>query len=124
MTATGIVLVAIAAVLTAAANILLRVGVLRAGGFGASERGIAADLFALLQDPLFVLGGTLYALAALVWFRVISTEYLSAAYVLLIASTFVLVAVGGRFLLHEPFTLQRTIGLFVILVGIMISAHA
>jgi multidrug transporter EmrE-like cation transporter len=124
MTQTGLLLVAIAAILSAGANILLRVGVLRAGGLGASARGYAADLLALLHDPLFMSGAALYALAALVWFRVISTEYLSVAYVVLVASTFILVAAGGRVFLHEPLTLQHTIGLAVILIGIAISAHA
>lgn len=124
MTSTGLMLVVAAAVLSAGSNILLRIGVLRAGGLGISERGLAADLLALLQDPVFVLGGMLYGFAALVWFRVISSEYLSVAYVLLVATTFILVAAGGRVFLHEPMTVQRTIGFAVILIGIVISAHA
>lgn len=124
MSSTGLILVVAAAVLSALSNILLRVGVLRAGGLGTSERGLAADLAALLQDPLFLLGGLLYGVAALVWFRVISSEYLSVAYVLLVASTFILVAAGGRFFLHEPLGVQRAIGFAVILIGIVISAHA
>jgi multidrug transporter EmrE-like cation transporter len=124
MTTAGMLLVMAAAVLSAGSNLLLRIGVLRAGGLGTSDRGLAADLVALLQDPLFLSGCMLYGVAALVWFRVISSEYLSIAYVLLVASTFILVAAGGRVFLHEPLTVQRTIGFAVILIGIAITAHA
>jgi multidrug transporter EmrE-like cation transporter len=124
MTSTGLILVAIAAVLSAASNIVLRLGVIRGGGFGTSERGVSADFLALAHQPLFVLGIVLYGVAGLVWFRLVSTEYLSAAYVLLVASTFVLVAAGGRVFFNEPITLQHSVGMAVILAGILISADA
>src|SRR5262249_53390908 len=96
MSATGLVLVLVTAALTMAANLLLRVGIIAAGGF--SFGGLAETvrgLVALFTEPRFLLGFVLYFVASVVWFRVVATERLSVAYPLLVSCTFTLVTAGA-----------------------------
>jgi hypothetical protein len=73
MTERGLLLVGLSALLTVASNLMLRGGVIRAGGFRLSLKTLIADLLRLACQPLFVAGLMLYATAALVWLRVLST---------------------------------------------------
>ena len=119
MSATGLVLVLVTAVLTMAANLLLRVGIVAAGGF--SFGGLAETvrgLVALFMEPRFLLGFVLYFVASVVWFRVVATERLSVAYPLLVSCTFTLVTAGAVVALGESLTRRQVLGLVVILAGI------
>lgn len=124
MTERGLLLVGLSALLTAVSNLMLRSGVTRAGGFELSLKTLIADLLTLAYQPLFVAGLTLYATAALVWFRVISTENLSSGYPVLVSLTFVLVTLGATVFFNEPVSWQKVLGLAVILVGIVLVARA
>lgn len=119
MSATGLVLVLLTAVLTMVGNLMLRTGIDHAGGF--SIGGVTDTLRALLQlfmQPLFSVGFVVYFLASVVWFRVIATERLSLAYPILVSSTFTLVTVGAVVVFKEPLTPRQMVGVVVILVGI------
>ena len=76
------------------------------------------------QQPLFVIGVLLYGFAALVWFRVLSTEDLSSSYPLLISLTFVLVTLGAVVLFREHLNTQKLVGLAVILTGVVLVARS
>jgi undecaprenyl phosphate-alpha-L-ara4N flippase subunit ArnE len=123
MTARGWLLVLFTAGLTVAANLLLRAGVTRAGGFAATVVQLPSALLRLAGQPLFDLGFILYALAALVWFQAIATQPLSTAYPLLVSITFLLVTLGAARLFHEPITLRKCVGLAVVLIGILIISR-
>jgi multidrug transporter EmrE-like cation transporter len=119
MSATGLVLVLVTAALTMAANLLLRVGIVAAGGF--SFGGLAETvrgLVALFTEPRFLLGFVLYFVASVVWFRVVATERLSVAYPLLVSCTFTLVTAGAVVAFGESLTRRQVLGLVVILAGI------
>lgn len=107
MSERGLLLVVLSAVLTVASNLMLRGGVTRAGGFALSPASLISDLLRLARQPLFVSGLALYATAALVWFRVISTENLNSSYPLLVSLTFVLVTLGATLFFHEPVSWQK-----------------
>lgn len=124
MTRTGLLLVILSALSTVAANLLMRTGVTRAGGFGVGSRPIFHQALELGQQPLFVIGVLLYGFAALVWFRVLSTEDLSSSYPLLISLTFVLVTLGAVILFRENLNAQKVVGLAVILTGVVLVARA
>ena len=123
MTMRGWWLVLLSAGLTVAANLLLRTGVGRAGGFGENLAELPNAMLRLAGQPLFDLGFVLYALAALVWFQVIATQPLSTAYPLLVSLTFLLVTLGAAGLFHEPITLRKWVGLAVVLIGILIISR-
>lgn len=121
MSASGLFLVTCVAAITMMANLLLRAGLERSGGFNPeSAAAVLADFIRLLLDPLFATGFIGYFLAALVWFRVLATETLSIAYPVLVGITFLLVTSGAVVMFHEPMSLRKAIGLLVIVAGITI----
>lgn len=111
------------ALLTVAANLLLRAGV-EGAGVAPGLADLPATLWRLARQPLFDLGFLLYGLAALLWFRVIASEPLSTAYPLLVSLTFVLVTLGAVVFYREPVSLAKMAGLAVILVGILIVSRS
>ena len=111
-------------VCTVAGNLLLRAGVLAAGGFLLSAGNILGPLLKLAHEPKFVGGFFLYGLASLIWFSVISTENLSTCYPLLVSMTFVLVTVGSVFFFGERVSPQKIIGMAVIFTGIVVVSRA
>jgi multidrug transporter EmrE-like cation transporter len=98
-------------------------GVLREGGLSFSGDAFF-ELWRLCQQPLFVIGVVLYGLAALVWVRVISTEDLATGYVLLVSTAFIAVTIGAHFIFREPMTVQKLIGMAVIVTGIIIVGRS
>jgi multidrug transporter EmrE-like cation transporter len=125
MSGSGFLFVVIAAGMTTAANLLLRAGIAQAGGF--RPDGAVAVVFGfarLLLEPFFAAGFVLYFLAALVWFRVVSSELLSTAYPVMVGLVFFMVSLGGIILFREPMSARKAIGLAVILVGIAIASTA
>ena len=122
MTFSGLVLVILSALLTVAANLLMRAGILRAGGFHLDLYTIREPILSLLRQPLFLVGVVLYGTAAIVWFRVLSFENLSNSYPLLVSLTFALVTLGAAFFFHEQISLLKIVGLLVILGGIIMVA--
>ncbi|GAB4530974.1 MAG: hypothetical protein Kow0063_09640 [Anaerolineae bacterium] len=120
MTVTGWLLVLMSAGLQVAGTLLLRAGVDRAGGFAESLAGVPQGLLRLAGQPTFDIGFVLYGLAALVWFRVLSTQPLSLAYPLLVSLTFLFVTLGAVTLFQESITVRKLVGLAIILVGIFL----
>lgn len=124
MSGLGWLLVMASAGLTVLANLLLRTGVHRAGGFGENLPTIHLSAFNLVKQPLFDLGLIMYALASVVWFRVLSSEPLSVAYPVLVSTTFMLVTLGAVFLFRETLNYYKIIGLIVIFAGIFIISRS
>jgi multidrug transporter EmrE-like cation transporter len=123
MSRLGLVLLLVSAAMTTVANLLLRAGLDRAGGF--SPDGAVAALLGfirLLAEPFFAGGFILYFLAALVWFRVVAYEPLSTAYPVMVGLVFVMVSFSAIFVFREPMSVQKLIGLLVILAGVAIAS--
>jgi multidrug transporter EmrE-like cation transporter len=124
MSRVGFVLLLVSAATTTVANLLLRAGLDRAGGF--SLGGPITTLLSfmrLLAEPYFAAGFVLYFLAGLmVWFRVIGHEPLSTAYPIMVGLVFVMVSAGAVPLFPEPMSVRKMIGLVMILVGIVIAS--
>lgn len=124
MSLQGILLVGIASLMTVAGNLMMREGVVRAGGLALAFPSLFRDLTHLARQPLFDIGVLLYGLASLVWFRIVSTENLNSSYPLLVSLTFILVTLGATFVFKEPLTLQKIAGIGVILFGIILVTTA
>ncbi|MEA2782361.1 MAG: hypothetical protein QOK29_3905 [Rhodospirillaceae bacterium] len=123
MSVSGLLLVTGVAAITMAANLLMRAGIERSGGF--RPEGAAQVVFGfanLLLNPLFTLGFVGYFVGALVWFRVLATEQLSLAYPLLVSLTFLLVTGGAVLIFHEPMSLRKALGLLTVVAGIAIAS--
>lgn len=124
MTPRGLWLVILSALCTVVANLMMRGGILRNGSFTLSLDALRSQMLSLARQPLFVLGVIFYALAALLWFDVLSREKLSTSYPLLVSLTFVFVTLGAMVFFHEQISWQKVVGLAVILLGIVLVARA
>lgn len=120
----GWCLVLMSAGLAVMANLLMRAGVDRAGGFGGDLASIHWSLWGLVCQPRFDLGLALYVLASLVWFKVLSSEPLSVAYPVMTSITFLLVSVGGVVLFREALNAYKIVGVLVILLGIVLISRS
>ena len=119
MTARGLFFVFLSALLTVAANLMLRAGVDKAGGFPVKLQSMTNAIVKLMAQPLFDGGVLLYAIASLVWFHVISTEPLSTAYPLMISLTFIFVTFGAVVIFGEALNFPKAVGILIILIGII-----
>ena len=124
MSASGVGLILGSALLTAAANLLMRAGVRAAGGFALSIQSFFPQLRALVCQPMFACGIVLYGLAAFLWFAVIAVEDLSASYPMLVSAVFILVTTGAAIFFQERVSAQKIAGLLVILAGILLVGRA
>jgi len=123
MSRTGLIFLILSALLTVASNLLLRTGIARAGGFTPDAKTFFSSLLELLMQPFFVAGVFFYGFAALLWFRVLSTELLSIAYPLLVSITFIFVTAGAVLLFKESMNASKAIGMAMIVFGIFIVAR-
>lgn len=124
MSLRGAILIFLSAALTTCANLILRTGLLRAGGLRFFSGMIATQFIALCREPLVVAGFMLYGLAAVVWFGVISIENLSTCYPILVGLTFVMVTTGAVLLFGESISARKIAGALIILLGVLVVAGA
>jgi multidrug transporter EmrE-like cation transporter len=120
MTTRGLSLLLVGAAMTAVANLLFRVGIRASQASLDTVAHFRDGLVRLISQPAFDVGLVLYGVAALVWFRIVSTEPLSAAYPLLISVTFMLVTVGAVALFGESMTQRKLSALAITVVGILV----
>ena len=124
MTTQVFLLVLGSALLTVCANLMMRHGLVLAGGLSTQGEGIPGLLLRLARQWTFVLGLVAYALAALVWFRVLSVAEVSTGYPILVGLTFVMVTVGAVLLFKESVNLLKVVGIATVLVGVILIARA
>jgi len=120
----GLLLLILSSLCTVAANLLMRAGILRSGGFILSFDRLREQTVALSLQPMFVSGVILYGIGAIVWFRILSTENLSVSYPLMVSLTFVMVTLGACYFFGERMSLQKIVGVSVILAGFILTARS
>jgi multidrug transporter EmrE-like cation transporter len=119
LTLAGFGLLFLTAVLMAVANLLMKQGIAEAGGFVFSLAGMVQ----LLRQPVLVAGCLLAGVAAIMWFRILATQKLSTCYPLFVSLTYSLITIGAVCFLNERMSVQKLLGLVVIVVGITTVAH-
>jgi len=124
MTTQIFLLVLGSALLTVCANLMMRHGLVLAGGLNMQGDGILGLMLRLAKQWTFALGLLAYALAALVWFRVLSVAEVSTSYPVLVGLTFVMVSVGAVLWFRESISLLKVVGMAVILAGIVLVTRA
>jgi multidrug transporter EmrE-like cation transporter len=123
MSTYGFLLMILDAVCSVSANLMLRAGIKRGGGFPGTLPEIPRALLKLSLEPLFVLGMSTYALAALIWFRIVATQPLSVGYPLVVSITLTLVTLGSVVLFREPISAMKVVGLLCIIAGIVLISR-
>jgi multidrug transporter EmrE-like cation transporter len=110
----GFTLLVITALCMAVANLLMKAGIMAVGGFNPSP----STLVRLCRQPAFVFGFALSGIAALMWFRILATQKLSACYPLFVSLTHSLIALAAFDFLHERTSVQKIAGFVAIVAGI------
>jgi drug/metabolite transporter (DMT)-like permease len=80
-------------------------------------------VFALMRLPSMWVALALYAIATVLWVRILTTVPLSRAYPFA-AVAFVLVPAAGYLLFHEPINARYAFGAALIVVGVIVAARA
>ncbi len=111
-------------VLNVTANILLKKGVVLAGGVSGDKTKVIGDIFRVALSP-YILGGLiLYGLSFLIWLRVLSFNDLSKSYPIFATIVFLLTTVASIQFLHENVSITRFLGIAIMLVGIFVVARS
>jgi multidrug transporter EmrE-like cation transporter len=115
----GFVLLLVTALCMAGANLLMKTGIMAAGGFTPSMAAIVR----LCREPAFIVGFALTGVAALMWLRVLATQKLSTCYPLFVSFTYVLITMAAFYFLREKISVQKMVGLAAIVAGITAVAR-
>ena len=106
------------------ANILLKTGVNKAGGFALSQSSLLTDLLKTALNP-FIMGGlALYGFSFVVWLRVLSISDLSKSYPIFVTIVFILTTVGSVIFLKESVSAVRLIGIAILIAGVFLVARS
>lgn len=123
MTALSFALVLSGVLLNAAAQLLLKAGTNAIGHFEFSVTNALPIGLKVAAQP-FILGGlACYAISVVVWILALSRVEVSVAYPML-SIGYVVNAVAAYLLFGEAVTLQRLVGIGIIVVGVYIVARS
>jgi len=115
----GLVLLSIG--LSTAAQILLKLGMNGVRAAGAAAPGIVPQILAAAFSPWVIGGLAAYGASAVVWLLVLAKVDVSRAYPC-VALGFALTVVVGHFMLGEPVSLMRIVGVAIIMGGVTLVA--
>lgn len=123
----GIMLIACSIILSAAAQLFMKIGMLEASGIDIlfSLQGLSDNVAQILPAVLWVISGLMfYVISMLVWLLILSKYELSLAYPLLSLS-YVLVYIAAVLWprLHESISVSKTFGILLILAGVYLVTY-
>ena len=84
---------------------------------------VTAQLLRYFSNIPILLGLALYTFSAILWIFAIARVQLSIAYPM-VASGYVLVVILSYLIFHEPISILRLLGLFIIVVGVIVIANS
>jgi len=117
-------LLIISVICNVSANILLKFGVTKAGGFTLSQSTIVADFIKTALNP-FIMGGlVLYGFSFIVWLRVLTISDLSKSYPIFVTIVFILTTVGSVLFLKESVSVMRLLGITILIAGVFLVARS
>lgn len=112
-------LILLGVVLNAGAQLLLKEAMNRIGHFAFSWHNILPIGQQILQSPFIWVGLIAYGFSLVVWLVALSRVDVGLAYPML-SIGYILVAIAGHFWLQEPLTMERMLGIIVIMVGVFL----
>ncbi len=109
------VLLLIAAIVSnASANVLLKIGSVKMQEI----KGSLEFLNAIVRNGYVWAGLINFALAFILYAKILTSMKLSIAYPIMTSAGFIIVSVASVFLLKEDFSLLRILGLLIVAIGI------
>ncbi|MBI4330054.1 MAG: EamA family transporter [Chloroflexi bacterium] len=113
----ALALVLICVFLGAFGQIFMKIGMEKIGPIGSISRLLQRDfLFHIFTTPQVMLGLALYVVSAFLWLAALSSLNVSFAYPLL-SLAYVVVAIVSFFMLKEPLTALRWVGIIMTVIG-------
>ena len=106
------------------ANILLKKGVVSAGGISGQKSHLISEILKVATSPMILIGLFLYGLSFLIWLRVLTFSDLSKSYPIFAAIVFLMTTIGSIIFLKENITLLRVLGMLIMLTGIYIVSRS
>lgn len=116
-------LIMLGVLLNAAAQLLLKNGMLRIGYFTFSWNNIGPIGWQLATSPSVLAGLFAYVISVVVWLLVLSRVDVSYAYPLLSVG-YIVNAIGGYYLFHEDVSLTRISGIVIIIAGVYLVSRS
>ena len=117
-------LLIVSVIFNTSANMLLKAGVEKLGGFTLSKTNLVSDLIRAITNPFIVAGLILYGLSFILWLKVLSTNDLSKVYPIFVTFVFILTTIGSAKLFGEHISELRIVGLAIAIVGISLIARS
>jgi multidrug transporter EmrE-like cation transporter len=114
----GYLFLALALVLNATANVLLKIGAARLGDL--DEPNLAGRL---ITNYHLLAGLALFAVNVVFYILALARLNLSVAYPIMMAGGVVIIVAASVLLLHEALTMRQAIGLFLLIAGIVLVAE-
>lgn len=114
-------LILLGVMLNAAAQIMLKMGMIQVGHFQFSLNNLFPIGLKVVQNLPIITGLTFYVVSVGVWLLVLSRVPVSFAYPML-SIGYIVNALAAYYLFGEPLTSIRILGIFIIIAGVYLVA--
>lgn len=115
----GIIMLILAILLNASANISIKIGMLKVG----EADSLIALLKRAIAQPTLIIGVALFALALIAYCMVLIKLSLSVAYPVMVSMSLVIVVLASYFIIKESIARIQFIGFFLIIAGVWMVAR-
>jgi len=115
----GISLALVSIALGAVGQVILKLGADKLGNLSFAGRALVSDLLRIIKTPEIIFGMLFFGFSSLLWIKVLTRMDLSRAYPL-VSISYIIVAVLSYLILREQFTVQKIIGIAVIITGVIV----
>ncbi len=109
--------------LNAAAQIVIKKGMLQVGAFAFSMKNIVPIGLKVVSSPFVIIGIMFYVVSLVLWLMVLSRVDVSYAYPML-SIGYIVAALFGKYLFGEPVGPVRWAGIIVICVGVYLITRS
>jgi len=115
----GIIMLILAILLNASANISIKIGMIKVG----ETDNLVSVMRKALVQPTLIIGVALFALALIAYCMVLIRLSLSVAYPIMVSMSLVIVVLASYFIIKESIARIQFIGFFLIIAGVWMVAR-
>ena len=115
----GFSLVFISISMGAVGQLLLKIGADKIGSLSFSADSFFSDILKIIKTPQILGGMVFFGVSSLLWIKVLTRAELSLVYPL-VSLSYIIVAVLSYLVLRENFTMQKILGIAVIIFGVLV----
>lgn len=105
-------------VLGAIGQVIIKIGANKLGSLSLTTGSFAFDLLRIARTPEIIGGMVFFGTSSILWIKVLTGAELSQAYPL-VSLSYLIVTVLSCLLFREQFTVQKVIGIVVIMSGVI-----